>query len=50
MCASHFVEAIGSSTIVNTATDLSIMKIDKHTELIAADVFIVSENCARRCE
>lgn len=42
--ASYFVETIGSSTIVNTGTDLRTMNIDGKTEFIAIvseDVFII---------
>lgn len=42
--ASYFVETIGSSTIVNTASDLCTINIDDHSEFIAVvsgEVFII---------
>lgn len=42
--ASYFVETIGISTIVNTASDLCTISIDDHSEFIAVvskDIFII---------
>lgn len=42
--ASYFVESIGSSTIVNTGSDLSTIRVDDKTEIIAivsGEVFII---------